>query len=79
MEKENLGNVKLSFLEKMIRELKKQNKAKNDLDISAEFLIPSCFPQLWKNYNDNIHAHYTQGFIDGRKSMEEENATNFDS
>lgn len=79
MEEKSLGSVKLSRLEKIISAVKLHQHDDIDIDISAEFLIPSCFPGMWKNFQENTHLYYTQGYIDGRKSMEEEYAANINS
>lgn len=48
-----------------------------DIDMTMEYLIVSCFPDLWKNFQNNIRDQYTKGYMEGFKegqlSMEENN------
>ena len=65
MENNSLGSIKLSRLKSIIEAVEKHSHDDIDLDISAEFLIPSCFPEIWKNFQENISRQYTFGYIAG--------------
>lgn len=69
MNEYNLGSIKLTQLEKIIQKVKDHYKDEperlEDLTLSAEFLIISCFPELYKNFENNISEYHTQGYIEG--------------
>ena len=65
MENNSLGSIKLSRLKAIIEAVEKHNHDDIDMDLSAEFLIPSCFPELWKNFQNNINHQHTLGYIEG--------------
>lgn len=48
-----------------------------DIDMTMEYLIVSCFPDLWRNFQNNIRDQYTKGYMEGFKegqlSVEENN------
>ena len=62
---DSLGTIKLSKLKRIIKKLEAYYK-ETDKDLSAEFLIPSLFPQLGKNFQNNIKEYYTKGYIAGQ-------------
>lgn len=67
MNDNSVGSVKLSKIKSIIEAVEKHNHDDIDMDISAEFLIPSCFPEIWKNFQNNISHQYTLGYIAGYK------------
>lgn len=67
MENNSLGSIKLSRLKVIIEAVEKHNHDDIDMDLNAEFLIPSCFPELWKNFQENVSRQYTLGYIEGYK------------
>lgn len=77
MENNSLGSIKLEKLERIIESIKNYYKDTpkrfEDIEISAEFLIPSCFPQLYKNFQNNIKDQYTKGYMQGLKEGKGEN------
>lgn len=77
MENNSLGSIKLSKLEKIIEAVKKHYEETperfEEIELSAEFLIPSCFPELYKNFQNNMKDQYTKGYIQGLKEGKGEN------
>ena len=75
MNDNSVGSVKLSKIKNIIEAVEKHNHDDIDMDISAEFLIPSCFPEIWKNFQNNVAHQYTLGYIagyeDGKNSKDE--------
>lgn len=66
---QSLGKVKLSKVETIIAAVKKHYEDTperyEDIELTAEFLIPSCFPEIYKNFQNNINNQYTKGYIEG--------------
>lgn len=67
-EKEQLDTIKLSSLERMIRQIKKEIAPRKDCDLSFEFIIASCFPKIM----DNIKDAFTQNYIAGYNAAKEQ-------
>ena len=73
------ATVKISKVKRIIETWEAVNgHAKDeDGDITMEYLIVGCFPELWKNFQNNIREQYTKGYIEGFKegqlSLEENN------
>lgn len=65
---ETYGTVKLSDLEKAVKQLKKQCKVMkvNDLDVTFEYLIGSFFPEVLDNIKDAMTKQYISGYNDGK-------------
>lgn len=70
---EPFATVKLSKLKRVVAawEAIKCKGSDEDVDVTMEYLIISCFPDLWKKFEDNIHEQYTFGYIDGVKDTEQ--------
>ena len=62
----NIDNVQLGHLKRMINMLDKHFKGDDTTEISFEFLISSCFPTCYKNIEDKLKEQYTLGFIAGK-------------
>lgn len=69
-ENTSLGKVRCNYLNNLLRRIMK-NYAPEDY-IPAEVLIPSIFPDLYKNFLDKMKEEHTKGFIEGRNSILEE-------
>jgi len=54
---------------KKIAQVIKEHKMK---EISFEFLVGSCFPNVLENIKEEMRIQYTKGYTDGLKSKEEE-------
>ncbi len=61
--------VKYGDLKKIIKAIEKTKPA-DDTDISFEYIVGSCFPNIMENIKREIHAQYTQGYIDGLNSRD---------
>lgn len=59
--------VKTETLESICKTVKK-NKIS---EVSFEFLVGSCFPNVLKNIKEEMRRQYTQGFVDGQKQKED--------
>lgn len=68
---EPFATVKLSKLKKVISVWENIKCKDEDTDITLEYLIISCFPDLWKKFQDKIKDQYTFGYIAGVKDTEE--------
>ena len=69
----NVPSVYLSDLEKLIERIKK-NIQTEDTEISFEFIIASLFPTSWNNIQSALNYQYTQGYMQGYKDKELEQA-----
>lgn len=64
--------VKLSRLKKIVEAAEKHNHDEIDIDISFEFLVGSCFPNVLNNIKERLNFEHTQGYIEGREDMKNE-------
>ena len=64
-------SVYLSDIEKLIERIKKNTEQEN-VEVSFEFIIASLFPTSWNNIQSALSYQYTQGYIQGRRDIEEE-------
>lgn len=64
--------VEYGFLMKVIKNLERLNPT-DETEISFEYLVGSCFPDIMDNIKKTIAAQYTQGYIDGLTDREERN------
>lgn len=70
---EPFATIKLSQLKRIIAawEAIKCKDSDEDVEMTIEYLIGSCFPGLWKKFQDNIREQYTLGYIEGTKDTEQ--------
>lgn len=61
----NLPIVKLSTIERMVENLKKNSD--EDLDLNLEFVLTALFPNCWNNIQKEMSRQYTMGFISGTR------------
>ena len=61
--------VKYKTLLKVMDILKTSN-TKPDDDVKFEFIIGSCFPDIYKSIQTEMRAQYTQGYIDGSEAQQ---------
>lgn len=68
VEENNLNITTLSHLKKIVNSLEKTMKENNaeDIEISFEFLVGSCFPSCLKNIQNELKNQYTLGYMQGR-------------
>lgn len=59
-------------LKKIVGSLDKINFRDNDM-VSFEYIVGSCFPNVYENIQIKIKQAYTQGYIDGLNSRDEVN------
>ena len=60
--------VETKKLHSMVKKLKK-----NDIEeVSFEFLMASCFPDVFYNIKEEMRMQYTQGYAAGLKESEKE-------
>ena len=64
--------IKYGFLKKLMKSLEKLGPT-DETEISFEFLVGSCFPDIMDNIKKVIAEQYTQGYIDGLTDREERN------
>lgn len=57
-------------LKKIVNNLEKINFRDEDM-VSFEYIIGSCFPNVYENIQERIKQVYTQGYIDGREDRED--------
>lgn len=58
-------------LKKIVNSLEKINFRDEDM-VSFEYIIGSCFPNVYNNIQEKFKKVYTQGYIDGREDREED-------
>jgi len=64
--------VKYGLLKKTFENLKKINPT-DDTEISFEYVVGSCFPNIYKNIQTALRTQYTKGYAEGsRKNKEKE-------
>ncbi len=65
MEENDYGTIKLEKLNKIIDNYVLMTNKKENIEIPFQYLINSCFPNLYKIFEDKIKDAYTKGFIAG--------------
>ncbi len=63
-------NVSFRKLKKIVKHLEKINFKDKDL-VSFDYVVGSCFPNIYKNIQLEIRKSYTKGYIDGQKETNE--------
>lgn len=56
--------VKYGTLKKVVKAIDKINPT-DDTEISFEYLVGSCFPDILKNIKKALHTQYTNGYVEG--------------
>lgn len=56
-------------LKKIVGSLDKINFRDNDM-VSFEYIVGSCFPNVYENIQIKIKQAYTQGYADGLKNRD---------
>lgn len=56
--------VKYETLKKMVKALEKINPT-DDTDVSFEYIVGSCFPNVLENIKKEMYRQYTNGYIAG--------------
>ena len=67
---ENRITVSFGKLKKIMESLEKTHMKNDDL-VSFEYIVGSCFPNVFENIKTEIRTAYTQGYMDGINAKEE--------
>ena len=59
--------TKMETLTKVYKILKKNNIK----EVSFEFLVGSCFPNVMDNIKEEMRRQYTMGYVEGQKDRNE--------
>ena len=59
------ATVRYGLLKKIVKELEKIN-FKDDDEVSFEYIVGSCFPNIYNNITEEIRRQYTLGYIQGQ-------------
>ena len=62
---DTLGITKLSRIKEVIEAAERHNPDVEDMDISFEYFMASCYPTIFENVMDKIKLEHTKGYIDG--------------
>lgn len=65
--------VKYGLLKKVVKNFEKINPT-DDTEVSFEYLVGSCFPDIMENIKKEMRRQYTNGYAEGlkRESIEED-------
>ena len=66
MNKIDISIVKLSHLEKVVKNLRRQSGTK-DMDVSFEYICSRCFPTVWSNVQEALKDEHMKGFLEGKE------------
>lgn len=66
MNKIDISIVKLSHLEKVVKNLRRQSGTK-DIDVSFEYICSSCFPTVWNNVQETLKDEHMKGFLEAKE------------
>ena len=66
MNKIDISIVKLSHLEKVVKNLRRQSGVK-DIDVSFEYICSSCFPTVWNNVQETLKDEHMKGFLEAKE------------
>ncbi len=63
----DFGSVPSTKVEQLIAKIRRDKKLPEDATVSIPFsvLIISCFPGLWKNFEEVLKKEHEKGFIEG--------------
>ena len=67
--------VKYGTLKKVVKAIDKINPT-DDTEISFEYLVGSCFPNVLKNIKQALHTQYTNGYVEGLREKKKKNEKN---
>jgi hypothetical protein len=67
--------VKYGTLKKVVKAIDKINPT-DDTEISFEYLVGSCFPNILKNIKQALHTQYTNGYVEGLREGKLKNEKN---
>ena len=67
--------VKYGTLKRIMERLEKTN-LNDESEITFEFLVGSCFPDILNNIKAEIRKQYTKGYIEGKRESKELNKQN---
>lgn len=67
--------VKYNTLIKMVKALDRINPT-DDTDVSFEYIVGSCFPDVLQNIKQAMRNQYTQGYITGLREGKSDEKTN---
>lgn len=59
--------VKRETVDKVYKAIEKHNMK----EITFEFLVGSCFPDIMKNIKEEMRRQYTMGYAEGQKDKDE--------
>lgn len=62
---DTLGITKLSRIKEVIEAAERHNPDVEDMDISFEYFMASCYPTIYQNVLDKLKAEHTKGYING--------------
>lgn len=68
----NKITVKYGLLKKVVNALDETNPTE-DTDVSFEYIVGSCFPNIYDNIKKKLYSQYTQGYLDGLQEGRENN------
>ena len=71
----NKSTVKYGTLKKVVKAIDKINPT-DDTEISFEYLVGSCFPNVLKNIKQALHTQYTNGYVEGLREGKSKNEKN---
>ena len=76
---ESYGSVPLGKIKRAIHQIEVDMRVRNltaeqldEVPVTFEYLIGSFFPEVVENVHKEANIQYTRGYMEGRKSMEEE-------
>ena len=64
---ESMGSAKYSRIMQVLNSAKQGLKDEEDFDVSIEFLLSGCYPDLWENFKKNINEQFNLGYEQGLK------------
>lgn len=68
---ESMGSAKYSRIMQVLNSAKSGLKDEEDFDVSIEFLLSGCYPDLWENFKKNISEQFNLGYMQGLKDANE--------
>ncbi len=58
-------------LKKIIQALENM-ELNDDSEVAFEYIVGSCFPDIFKNIKTELHTQYTKGYMEGLKKAQKE-------
>ena len=65
MKKKEIDKTKLSNIKRVMDSVLRNNPLQTDPDITFEFLMQSCYPNIFNNVQQRLSQEHMDGYLEG--------------